>query len=201
MSRSPAVDTYLAACPPFAQPLLRHLRKLVHQACPAVSESIKWSHISFDYQGRILCFFAAFKAHASFGFWHQEVVKRIANEGVKTSEAHGSLGRLKDKKDLPNDKTLLRYLKMAMELQVSGKSPRQIRKPRPALPMPPGLADALRRNARAAAHWEKFSPSARRDYIEWITDAKRDETREQRLLTTLDWVGEGRKRHWKHEAR
>ena len=199
MPRSKLVDDYIAAAAPFARPILRHLRKLVHQGCPGVEESIKWSHASFSYRGKIFAGMGTFKAHATFGFWHQDMEKILAQAGLRTSDAAGLLGRLTSLADLPDDRTLLRFIKAAAALQESGKPARTAGKPKPELPVPPVLAAALRRNNRAAAHWEKFPPGARRDYIEWIGDAKRDETREQRLLTAMEWIGDGKRRHWKYE--
>jgi len=199
MSRSQQVDDYIAGAAPFARPILRHLRKLLHQGCPEAEESIKWSHASFSYRGKLFAGLGAFKAHVTLGFWHQEMEKIVAQAGLRTGEAAGLMGRLTSLADLPDDKTILRFIKTAVALQESGKPSRPTRKTKAALPAPPLLAEALKRNSRAAAHWEKFPPSAKRDYIEWINEAKRDETREQRLLTTIEWVGEGKKRHWKYE--
>jgi uncharacterized protein YdeI (YjbR/CyaY-like superfamily) len=197
--KDPRVDAYIAKAAPFAQPILKHLRKLVHQACPDVVEDIKWSMPSFTYQGKILCHLAAFKAHASFGFWHQGMEKKLDGEIGKTSEAMGMLGRITSLQDLPPDKTLLGYIKTAMKLHDSGTAARPKAKARPELPLPADLADALKRSKQASAAWAEFAPGRRREYIEWIIDAKRPETREQRLLTTIEWVAEGKSRHWKYQ--
>ena len=199
MPRSKQVDAYIAEAAPFARPILRHLRKLVHQGCPGVEESIKWSHASFSYRGKIFAGLGTFKAHATFGFWHADIEKILAQAGLRTGDAAGLLGRLTSIDDLPDDRTLLRFIKTAVALQESGKPARSERKPKPEMPVPAVLSEALQRSQRASAHWEKFPPGARRDYIEWITDAKRDETREQRLLTAIEWIGDGKKRHWKYE--
>jgi uncharacterized protein YdeI (YjbR/CyaY-like superfamily) len=199
MSRSKLVDEYIAGAAPFARPILKHLRKLVHQGCPEVDEAIKWNHASFSYRGKLFAGMGAFKAHATFGFWHRDMEKILTQAGLRTGDAMGLMGRLTSVADLPDDRTMLRFIKAAAALQDSGKPSRTARKPKPGLPVPPVLAAALQRNRRAAAHWEQFPPGARRDYIEWITDAKRDETREQRLLTAMEWIGEGKKRNWKYE--
>lgn len=199
MPRSPEVDDYIARAAPFARPILLRLRKLVHQGCPEVEESIRWNHASFSYRGKLFAGAGAFKAHATFGFWHQDMEKLLANAGLKTADAAGLLGRLTSVDDLPDDRTMLRFIKAAVALQESGKPSRPKPKPKPEATVPPALADALRRHRRAAAQWEKFPPGARRDYIEWINEAKRDQTREQRVLTTLEWVSEGKRRNWKYE--
>ncbi|HWA28302.1 MAG TPA: YdeI/OmpD-associated family protein [Lacunisphaera sp.] len=199
MSKDKRVDAYIADAAPFARPILQHLRKVVHATCPEVEESIKWSSPAFLYQGKLFCSFAAFKEHAVFGFWHQGMEKLATKEVGKTYDAMGLLGRLTSLDDLPPDKTLVRYLKFAQKLHDSGEAARPKPKPRPALAEPADLTDALKRNSRAAAAWSTFSPSCRREYIEWITEAKRPETREQRLLTTVEWTAEGKSRHWKYK--
>ncbi|MEJ1971669.1 MAG: YdeI/OmpD-associated family protein [Lacunisphaera sp.] len=195
--KNPRIDQYLKHAAPFAGPILKRLRRLVHQGCPEVEESIKWQMPFFLYDGKILCFFAEFKAHINFGFWGPAMKKFLASEGVEARR--GLLGRIESEAGLPDDRTLLRYIKQAKSLHDSGASVRVVRPRKPALASPPDLIAALRRNAAAAGHWEKFSPSARRDYIEWITEAKRAETREERLLTTIEWAAEGKRRNWKYE--
>ena len=197
--QDPRVDAYIAKAAPFARPILKHLRKLVRTACPAATEDIKWGMPSFIYNGKILCGMAGFKAHATFGFWHRGMETMLKKELGKTSEAMGSLGRIATKADLPPDKTLVRYIRTAVALHDSGVATRPKRKPRPALPEPADLADALKRNRRAATAWAAFTPGCRRECIDWITEAKRPETRKQRLLTTLEWTAEGKARNWKYQ--
>ena len=197
MAKDPRVDEYVKFAAPFARPVLVRLRKFIHRGCPSVDETIKWNCPFFQYQGKILCFFAEFKAHISFGFWGPDMKELIVGDGVKSGR--GLLGRIASNDDLPDDKTLLRYIKTAMAIHDSGVSTKVVRQAKPALVSPPALVQALKRSPEAAANWQKFPPSARRDYIEWITVAKRDETREERLLTTIEWVAEGKRRNWKYE--
>ena len=199
MNQNKRVDAYIAKTAPFAQPILQHLRELVHTACPEVEESIKWGHISFGYHGRILSGMAAFKGHATFGFWHQEMKNILARDGFKTGDAMGLMGRITRLADLPADKILLRYIRTAVELHDSGAAARPAAKPKAPLKTPPDLARALKTNPKAAGCWAGFSPSARREYIEWITEARRPETRTKRLETTLEWLAAGKARNWKYE--
>lgn len=194
----PRIDAYIKKSAAFAQPILRHLRALVHQACPEATETMKWSCPHFEYGGGILCGMAAFKAHATFGFWHQGMAAVLGKDGVKADEAMGSLGRITSPADLPSDAALLRYVKTAAQLNTSDAPARPKAKPKPAPTVPADLADALKRSKAAAATWEKFPPSHRREYIAWITEAKRVETRESRLATTLEWLAEGKQRNWKY---
>ena len=148
-----------------------------------------------------MCGMAAFKEHCTFGFWHKGMEAVLEKDGAKGDQAWGSLGRITSLRDLPSDKALLRYVRMAAKLNESDAPAR----PRPAgkkaapLPVPADLAAALKKNRKAAATFERFSPSHRRDYIEWITEAKREETRRKRLATTLEWLEEGKSRNWKYE--
>ncbi len=200
MKRDPRIDAYIARSAEFAQPILRHLRRLVHGACPEAEEAVKWGHPSFVYQGKILCGVAAFKAHCTFGFWHGGMTKLLEREFGPTVKALGLMSRITQRGDLPDDVTMRRYLRRAAALIATGTPARLQRagKPRPALPVPPDLAAALGKNQLAAAAFKKFSPSHRREYIEWITGAKRDETRQKRLATTLAWLAEGKPRNWKY---
>ncbi|MBI2814603.1 MAG: YdeI/OmpD-associated family protein [Opitutae bacterium] len=197
--RDPRTDTYIAKSAPFAQPILQHLRKLVHQGNPAAEETVKWGMPFFTHRGKMFASLAAFKAHAAFGLHHQGLEKLLRREGAKVDDAMGLLGRITSLKDLPGDRTLLGYIRTAVKLHDSGLPARMKAKPKPALPVPADLAAALRENPKAAAVWADFSPGARRDYIEWVTEAKRPETRATRLATTLAWVAAGKKRHWKYE--
>jgi uncharacterized protein YdeI (YjbR/CyaY-like superfamily) len=196
----PRVDAYIKEAAPFAQPILRHLRALVHKACPEVEETIKWRFASFQYHGKILCGTASFKAHCTFGFWHKKMEKILGKDAAKSDEAHGSLGRITSLKDIPSDAVMARYIKTAMELIDSGATARPKPKGRAEIPMPDDFALALKKNKTAAGTWEKFAPSHRREYLEWIVEAKREETREKRLLTAMEWLAEGKQRNWKYAA-
>lgn len=199
MHRDKRIDAYLAKSAPFAQPILKRLRRLVHTGCPGAVETIKWGHPSFLHSGRILCGMGAFKAHAIFGFWHQGMEKLLARKFGRTMEAMGLMGRITSPADLPDDTTMLRLIRTAVKLHDEGRPARPKPRPKPALPVPADLAAALRKNKKAAAHWAGFSPSARREYIEWITEAKRPATRAKRLATTVAWVATGKKQNWKYE--
>src|SRR3954466_739954 len=138
MSRKPdaRIDAYVAKAAPFAQPILTHLRELVHQGCPEVTETIKWSRPMCESAGGILCHMAAFKAHCAFGFWHQGMKKIIGDDGAKSDRAMGLFGRITTRSDLPNDKTMLGYIREAAKLNASGAPARAIRQPRKELPVP-----------------------------------------------------------------
>jgi uncharacterized protein YdeI (YjbR/CyaY-like superfamily) len=195
----PRVDAYIEKSAAFAKPILKHLRRLVHRAQPAASEAIKWGMPSFIYQGSILCGMAAFKAHCTFGFWHQGMSKAIGAAGKKAAEAMGSLGRITSIDELPSDADLGGYIQHASKLIDAGAPARPKPKPKKALSVPADLAAGLKRSAAAKRRFAEFTPGKLREYIEWIVEAKRPETRAKRLASTLEWVAEGKSRNWKYE--
>ncbi len=193
----PRIAAYIESSAEFAQPILAHLRELVHKACPDVIETLKWSMPSFEYKG-ILCGMAAFKAHCTLMFWKQSLLESDAFPERKT--AMGSFGRLTSLTDLPKDKVVIGLVHQAMELNEKGiKVPKKTTAEKKELAVPDDLASALRKNKNAATHFDKFSLSQRREYVEWITEAKTDATRNKRLATAVEWLSEGKKRNWKYE--
>jgi uncharacterized protein YdeI (YjbR/CyaY-like superfamily) len=197
--RHPKVDAYIAEAAPFAKPILRRLRKIVHAGCPAVEETIKWGFPHFVYKGNIAGM-AAFKQHCVFGFWKDELL--FNRENGEQKEAMGQFGRLTDVSELPDEKLLIGYVKKAAELNEAGvKTERSRGQPRAPIAMPDDFAAALKQNARAGRTFQGFSPSKQRDYLEWITEAKRDQTRRQRILTAVEWLADGKSRNWKYESK
>ena len=198
--KDPRIDAYIAKSAPFARPILKHLRQVVHAGCPQVEETLKWGFPHFLHGG-ILCSMASFKAHCAFGFWKPA---RLAAAGVRlpaaTEKAMGQFGRLTTLADLPSEAALRRLVKAMAALNAAGvKAPA---KPRPAarraVAVPADLLAALRKNRRALATFEGLSPSDRRDYVEWVTEAKREETRRRRLATAVEWLAEGKVLNWKY---
>lgn len=193
-TRDPRVDAYIEKAAPFARPILAHLRDVVHATCPEVAEALKWSTPAFEYKG-ILCGMAAFKQHCQFGFWKHELVV-----GQPREAGSMGFGKLTKISDLPPRAKLARYVRKAMELNERGvKIPRPKRAPRPAPRMHPALRAALARNRKATATYAAFPPSAKREYLEWIAEAKTDATRERRIAQAVDWMAEGKRRNWKYE--
>jgi uncharacterized protein YdeI (YjbR/CyaY-like superfamily) len=195
-TRDPRIDAYIARSAEFAQPILAHLRDIVHEACPEVEETMKWSFPHFMYQG-MLCSMASFKEHCAFGFWKGAQIVDGSVDG-----AMGQFGRITAISDLPSKKILTGYIKKAMQLNETGVKAPMRAKPKPAAKkaaaVPDDLARALKKNAKARATFEKFSPSHKREYIEWIVEAKREETRQRRLETAIEWMAEGKQRNWKY---
>jgi len=196
MSRDPRVDAYIAKRQPFAQPILNHLRELVHKYAPGAEETLKWGVPHFVLNDQNLAGMAAFKEHATFGFWRDEEV----TGSPRDTGAMGSMGRLATLADLPSDKQMADWIVRAAALCAEGKPKRAKAAPKPALDLPADLGMALRADAAAQGHWDAFSPGKRRDYIEWVLEAKRDETREKRIKTIVAQVAEGKDRNWKYKS-
>ena len=196
-TKDPRVDAYIDRAADFAKPILKHIRKIVHKACPDVTETMKWSFPHFDYKG-MLCSMASFKQHCAFGFWKQSLLEGKAFPAEKT--AMGSFGRLESKADLPADDVLINLIKQAVELNDQGV---KVAKKKPTgnkeLVVPDYLTAALKKNKAAQGTFESFPYSAKKEYVEWLAEAKTDATREKRLATTIEWLAEGKRRNWKYE--
>lgn len=190
------IDAYIEKSADFAKPILRHVRELIHQACPDVTETLKWGMPSFEYKG-LLCGFAAFKHHCTFSFWKHSLLEDKALPKERTGI--GSFGRMTSLKDLPSDRTLKKLIHDAMKLNEDGISVKRPVSKKKALVVPDILKNALKIDSRAEETFNNFPPSCKREYVEWITEAKTDATRERRLATTLEWLVEGKRRHWKYE--
>jgi uncharacterized protein YdeI (YjbR/CyaY-like superfamily) len=195
-ARDPRVDAYIAESADFAKPILAYVRELVHATCPQTEETLKWGMPTFMHHG-MLCGVAAFKQHCTFGFWKHGLVVGAG----RYEDAMGQFGRITKVADLPPKKELVGYIKKAMQLNEDGiRTPRSAkRKPPPRTPA--DLAAALKKNRKALATYETFSPTAKRDYVEWITEAKTDATRLRRLATAVEWMAKGKQRNWKYMNR
>lgn len=193
------IDAYISKSAEFAKPVLQHLRNLVHQACPNVEETVKWGMPFFDYKGP-LCNIAAFKEHCAFGFWKSKIMKDAKELMGQNEYAMGHLGKITGLKDLPADKKIIDWIKEAMKLNDDNvKLPERKKSASPKeLEIPDALQKALNKNKTAAAAFTNFSPSHKREYIEWIEEAKTDETKNKRIATTIEWVTEGKSRNWKY---
>ena len=201
----PAVDKYIASAPEYAQPILNHLRDLIHRTLPEVEEAIKWGHPFFMYRGLMLGNMAAFKQHCSLGLWGSDVAEKLRSAGAYDSSAMGVLGKLTSKKELPSDRELVTYFRTAAAAIDSGARTKNYSRPKPGTPKPPAavpaaLSAALRKSKAAAAKFAAMPPGAQREYCDWIQEAKRDETRDKRVATAVEWIAEGKRRNWKYES-
>jgi uncharacterized protein YdeI (YjbR/CyaY-like superfamily) len=200
----PRVDAYIERSADFAKPILGHLRELIHTACPDVEETWKWSFPCFIYHGAIMCNMATFKEHCAFGFWKASIMEdtdKILNVG-EGKEGMGHLNKLYSLKDLPKDAVLKKYIKAAMKLNEQGVKiarPKPTEKDKKELKTPDYLAKELKKNKPAEKVFNDFSYSNRKEYIEWFEEAKTDATREKRLAQAIEWIAEGKSRHWKYK--
>ena len=198
--QDPRVDAYIEKSPEFARPILTYLREVIHAACPEVEETMKWSRPHFQYRG-MLCGISSFKHHCAFGFWKGSLVVESSATADEDDKSMGQFGKLAQLSDLPSKKVLTGYIKKAMKLNDDGvKSPARSapKVPKPEVAIPEALTLALAKNEAAQAYFAKLSPSHRREYIDWINEAKTEGTRSKRLNTTLEWLAEGKSRNWKY---
>lgn len=191
----PRVDAYIEKSAEFAKPILIHIRKLAHKACPDIAEAMKWSFPHFDYKGTV-CSMASFKEHCAFGFWKQSLLEKDAFPAQKT--AMGSFGRITSLDDLPNDEIILGLIRQAVELNEKGIKVAKKPVERKELVVPDDLTVALMKEKKAKAVFDAFSYSNQKEYVEWITEAKTGATRNRRLATTIEWLAEGKSRNWKY---
>jgi uncharacterized protein YdeI (YjbR/CyaY-like superfamily) len=196
LSRDPRIDAYIAKAQPFARPILEHVRTRVHAVLPDVEEAIKWSMPAYTLGGKIVLITAAFKAHMALNFWRgQELRGDSAN-----ADAMGQFGKIASLEELPPDAELDRMIGEAAELAKSAPAPRKAKHtPKPAPDLHPEFAAALAKAPKAKAVLDDFPPSAQRDYFEWIAEAKQDATRQKRIATAVEWLSEGKRRHWKYQ--
>ena len=191
MRKDPRVDAYIAGAAPFAQPMLKHFRDAVHAGCPEVKETIKWSMPAFEYKGP-MCGMAAFKEHAMFGFWKHSLLKL---------RGFGEYDRISSMDEMPNRANIVKLVKAARQLNDEGvKVVRVLKAKKSPLKVPPYFTTALKKVPKAAAVFEAFSPTNKREYVEWITGAKTDETRDRRLAQALEWIAQGKSRNWKYQC-
>lgn len=199
---NPHIDAYILKAQPFAQPILNHLRALVHHACPEVEEKIKWSFPHFDYRGEMLCSMASFKQHCSFGFWKASLMKdKVLLANAQAETAMGHLGRIGSLSDLPSDKKIVAWIREAMKLNEQSIKVKKQTVHKTELPVPEDFQDLLKKNKSASATFAAFSSACRREYLAWISEAKTQATRDKRMAQAIEWMAEGKKRNWKYEQK
>ena len=200
------IDAYIAHARPFARPILKHIRKLVHRGCPGVEETMKWSFPHFDYKGQMMCAMAGFKEHCTFGFWKGKLIRDpkgyLQRRSTDGGEAMGHMGRITGVKDLPPDKVFIGFIRQAMKLNDKGITVPKKPQPKPTqLAIPGYFLKAVRKNTKAYKYFESLSYSHKKEYVQWVTEAKTVETREKRLKTSVEWMSKGKVRNWKYVKR
>lgn len=196
MNRDPRIDAYIAKAAPFARPILEKVRERVHAAAPDAEEAMKWSAPGFTIDGKILLMMAAFKAHAALNFWRGQEI----GDGNPKAGAMGQFGRLTSIDDLPPDGEIDALIREAAALAKTAPAPRKVKhEPKPAAEVHPEFATALAANPKAQEVLDGFPPSARREYLDWVAEAKQDKTRAKRIADAVEWLSEGKRRHWKYE--
>lgn len=202
LKTDPRIDAYIDKAAPFAKPILQHIRAVVHKACPGIQETIKWGMPFFDYKG-IVCNMAAFKNHCSFGFFKAALMANATELLAGNGEGMGHLGKIISLKDLPPDNVLIRYILEAVALNEAGVKKVVPKKTadKKELTIPGEVISALDCNEAAKNTFDKFAYSHKKEYVEWITEAKTEATRDKRIATMLEWLQQGKSRNWKHEKK
>ena len=196
MTGDPRIDAYIAKAQPFARPILEHVRARVRAAAPEAVETTKWSAPAFTIDGKILLVMAAFKAHAALNFWRGQELRG----DQASADGMGQFGKLTSVHDLPPDTELDRLIRQAAELSKAAPAPRQAKHaPKPSADVHPDFTVALKANPKAQTTLDGFPPSARREYVDWVNDAKQEATRAKRIADAIQWLSEGKRRHWKYE--
>jgi uncharacterized protein YdeI (YjbR/CyaY-like superfamily) len=200
---SPAVDAYIEEAAPFAKPILKRLREWMHKADPEIVETMKWSCPHFELNG-LVSSLAAFKEHVRFGYWRGMQVTGETNIMERMGQTEMAAAKIKDVKELPSESLIIKWTRKAIELNRDGVKGgpmvnRAKKPPKPKLAPPSDLHLALQKNAKARKVFDGFPPSAQRDYIEWISQAKQETTRQRRLEQAIEWLSEGKRRNWKYE--
>ncbi|ASU33344.1 DUF1801 domain-containing protein [Mucilaginibacter xinganensis] len=195
------VDAYIEKAAPFAKPILEQIREIVHKTSPLITETVKWGMPFFEYKGPV-CMMASFKQHLGFGFWKASRLndpKRLIR-GSDEEAAAGSFGRIEKMEDLPPAEALADFIRQIMAINESGvKEPKKTVAPKPEIAMPADFNDLLSGNPKALEHFFNFSPSKKKEYLEWIVESKSDATRQKRMEQALEWISEGKSRHWKYQ--
>ena len=204
MKKNPAVDAYIAKAAPFARPILKHVRKLMHKGSPRLEEKIKWGVPTFEREG-IVAMMAAFKKHVAFGFWSEKLIReRLGADADRVFPKDAKLGmggrRYLAKGDLPPDIVIVRAVKLAVALNEAGERPKRALKRKPPPKAPPYLVAALNKNAKARATYGRLTAAQQREYVEWLTEAKQEATRARRLAQAVQWLAAGKRRNWQYEA-
>jgi uncharacterized protein YdeI (YjbR/CyaY-like superfamily) len=201
--KNPAVDAYIAKSADFAQPILTHVRKLMHRGCPRIEEKIKWGVPTFERDG-IVAMMAAFKKHVAFGFWSEKLIReKLGADADRVFPKDAKLGmggrRYLAKSELPSDVVIVRAVKLAVALNEAGERPKRALKKKPPPKAPPYLVAALKKSAKARAAFAGLTPGQQREYVDWLVDAKQPATRERRLAQAVEWLAQGKTRYWKYQ--
>lgn len=186
----PRIDDHIAKAGAFARPILEHFRALVHKTIPECEEAIKWGMPHFTLGGRNLAGMAAFKKHVSIFFHHDE-----------QPGGTGKFRQIAAMEDLAEDSLIEERLRAAVErLSSAAAQPRTkaAAAPKPVPDMPSAFSQALIA-AAAMDRFDMMAPGYRREYIEWVADAKTDATRDKRIAQAVEWIGEGKHRNWKYQ--
>ena len=199
---NPLVDEYIEKSPDFSKPILNQIREVVHECYPDMEEAIKWKFPTFMYKGKILCSMVSFKAYCSMGFWLHDEMKTLKNLDTDVEKTNMfSLGKITKLEDLPSKPQLKKIILEAMELTDMGVKLKKAAPTKTETAVPGEFQNVLNQNKKALEVFQKYSPSFRKEYINWIIEAKTEITRNKRMEQAIEWISEGKGRNWKYEKK
>lgn len=192
------VNKYISNAPISQQKILSKLREIIHKASLDIEEKIRWSHPHFDYMGKGMCFIQALKERVTFGFWFGDKIYNSPKLSKEAKAIYETMGNLTDVSQIPSTKLIIEEIHLAMKLIESGNRDVKEKKVKPQLVIPDYLSLRFKKDKTANSSFSKMSPSHQREYVDWIIDAKTDETRENRISTMMSQVKEGKSKNWKY---
>ncbi|MEO9802317.1 MAG: YdeI/OmpD-associated family protein [Reichenbachiella sp.] len=193
---SKKIDAYLTTVSSEHRPVLELIRKTVNAVDDRIQEDWKWRAPCFSLEG-LVCWFVAFKSHVGLNFFKGALIEDIHNAFVESEDEDKGNRMIHFKSiDEVKVKVIQDYVKQAVLLNEQGI---KIDFPkRKTLETPDYLIEALNKNKKAKDVFESFTDAQRKDYIEWLVEAKREETRNKRMTQAIEWIAEGKTRNWKY---
>src|SRR5438270_1264994 len=179
------VNDSLANAPEGTRPILVRLRRIFRQASPKLEEAIKWGVPCYLFKGPVGGF-AAYKQHVSWGLWKSRALNDP--EGLLGRGVSVMAGKITKVSEIPPAAKIIALIEQVIALNEAG-----IKSPKPPEPeLPADFAAAMKKAGKAARHYAAFTPARKWQYVNWVTQAKRAETRAKRIEIAVERIGEGK---------
>ncbi|MCB0792148.1 MAG: DUF1801 domain-containing protein [Flavobacteriales bacterium] len=192
MIETERINSHIAEQDEWKRRLMVRLRQLIHQVDPGIEETWRWNGPHFDRNG-IMLGMSAHKTCVSIWFHKGALLKdpRRLFEPLEKDEAKGMRVYKLKESDAIDEKAFTELVKQAVKLNEDGVKLSEAKPARKTLVVPPELESVLKKDQHAMTNWEGFSYSKKKDYIEWVTDAKREETRKRRIAQAFQLIRDG----------